>query len=525
KLQQMSSWSMFDWVNTKHQMVISTNHGIFPEPIDMSDRSYIAKVVNNPGQLVIAEPLEGRTSKQWVLPFAMGVADASGTYLGMVTMGFSIANLAHEIEEAASGEGFRYALLDNDLRMVVESEKGFADTIPKERLGRIHGSGVKSMMLDRYSPFQSGTTYSYFKRLKKYPFMVYITYDRGMATGELREALLPRVLEIGSIGGFIVIVLLLLRARIIAPVLELCTLADRISRGDTANLVVPKGGTREIETLGQQLGRITKYIEEHRHIERELLRQKKELEKAKEQAELATHTQSEFLACMSHELRTPLNAVIAFSETLKSEMFGPIGNEKYREYITDIHASGHHLLDIINDILDLSKVEAGMVTLRETECEVAALIAKSVRLVAEKAMQQQIALDTKIEADSPRLFVDELRVKQILLNLLSNAVKFTPAKGKITVSAYTERMDGQPVGYAIAVKDSGIGMAMEDIPKALSKFGQLESALERKHPGTGLGLPLSKELIELHGGDLQITSAPGKGTKVVVVFPWERVRK
>ncbi len=244
-----------------------------------------------------------------------------------------------------------------------------------------------------------------------------------------------------------------------------------------------------------------------------------DLRRAKEAAESANHSKSQFLANMSHELRTPLNAVLGFSETMLHEVLGPLGDRRYLDYAKDIHSAGSHLLDIISDILDMSKIEAGHVDLDAQWIDVANPIGAALRLIDGRAREAGLTLFREVEPNLPPFHADPRLIKQILLNLLSNAVKFTPPGGKVTVGAAL--MPGG--GLALRVSDTGLGIAAKDIPLALKPFGQIELILSRKHGGVGLGLPLSKRLIELHGGMLEIASVPGSGTSVSVYFPPERV--
>jgi len=246
-----------------------------------------------------------------------------------------------------------------------------------------------------------------------------------------------------------------------------------------------------------------------------------ELVDAKEKAEYADRAKSEFLANMSHELRTPLNAIIGFAELMTHQTFGPLGSPHYEEYASDIHTSGGHLLSLINDILDISKIEAGRAELNEAELDIGEIIQGCKRLIDARAIETGLRVETKVGDDLPLLRADERLVKQMLLNLLSNAVKFTEGGGTIVISGQT-RADGS---VALSVIDDGIGIAGADIPKAMSTFGQVDGALDRRFEGTGLGLPLVKSLAELHGGGFEIESEINVGTRSTVWFPGERAVK
>jgi len=243
--------------------------------------------------------------------------------------------------------------------------------------------------------------------------------------------------------------------------------------------------------------------------------------KAKSHSDMASRSKSEFLANMSHELRTPLNAIIGFSEILKDELFGPLGSDEYKEYSQDIYNSGTHLLQIINDILDMSKIEAGKRELREDLIKVSDVAAVAFKMVKPKADSRNVTLENLAALDLPPLLAEQLAVKQILINLLTNAVKFTKEGGSVKLtSAFSEKGE-----LILSVTDTGIGMREEDIEKALSAFGQIDGDLSKKESGTGLGLTLVKQLTELHGGYIVVESEVDKGTTVHVHFPAERVRK
>ena len=262
-------------------------------------------------------------------------------------------------------------------------------------------------------------------------------------------------------------------------------------------------------------------IEGFNHMLAQIQRHEDVLRKAHQQAEAANRAKSEFLANMSHELRTPLNAILGFSEILMREMVGPLGQARYREYATDIHDSGQHLLEVINDILDLSKIEAGRAELVDGVIEVGALAEKAVRLVAERAEQSGVEIRLLVEPNLPDLIADERLVRQAVLNLVSNAVKFTPRGGRVEV-CLSLAADG---AFCLRVRDTGIGIAESDLERVLTPFVQVESTLSRHFQGTGLGLPLTKSFVEMHDGRLELTSRLGEGTEATLRFPATRVRR
>ncbi len=240
-----------------------------------------------------------------------------------------------------------------------------------------------------------------------------------------------------------------------------------------------------------------------------------------EQAQNASRAKSAFLANMSHELRTPLNAIMGFSEVMKDQHLGPVHNPRYLAYAGDIHASGRYLLGIINDILDLSKIEAGKMSLESAEeFPLREALEGALGICTTLGDKFGVRVESKLPPDHIRLLAVERMIRQIMINLVGNAIKFTPAGGCVTVEGGVTRGGG----YAVTVQDSGIGMNDDEIVQALTPFGQIENRMTATHKGTGLGLPLAKAMLELHDGRLEIASAPGRGTQIVMHFPPGRVR-
>jgi signal transduction histidine kinase len=264
---------------------------------------------------------------------------------------------------------------------------------------------------------------------------------------------------------------------------------------------------RAVERLGELLA-----MQEQRSAEHEA---------ARSAAVAANRTKSEFLANMSHELRTPLNAILGFSEAMQMQMFGPLGSDRYDEYVAHINESGAHLLALINDILDISKIEFGKLVLEESEFELGRAIRSSITLVRERARAGNVRIVDNLLSRLIRIIADERKVKQILLNLLSNAVKFTPAGGTVTLSWSVDDVKG----VVVEISDTGIGIPANQLSKVLEPFGQVETSLVRRSEGSGLGLPLAKAFVELHGGMFELDSQVDVGTTVRFSLPPWRILK
>jgi signal transduction histidine kinase len=282
----------------------------------------------------------------------------------------------------------------------------------------------------------------------------------------------------------------------------------------TKERVMPLGRTLQIRRRAMPNGAVISIysdVTENKASEGRLI-------EARSQAEAANRAKGDFLANMSHELRTPLNAIIGFSEVISNELFGPIANEKYLEYIKDIHSSSLHLLSIINDVLDMSKIEAGKVELAKEVVQIQNVISEVMRMVHERARSRDIELTAQLSDQNVEIWADERSMKQIFLNLLSNAIKFSKEGGRI----YVRIVADQPDIAVLEIEDQGIGMSEEEQERALQPFGQAKPVTTRNYGGTGLGLPITKGLVEAHGGTLTIDSRAGHGTLVRIVLPRER---
>ncbi len=271
--------------------------------------------------------------------------------------------------------------------------------------------------------------------------------------------------------------------------------------------------------LYDQNARSLAYRAEKDAIFAELEQSKAVSDEARRRAEAANMAKSQFLATMSHELRTPLNAILGFSDLMRGEMLGPVGNEAYKTYLSDIHSSGQHLLRIINDILDLSRIEAGKRELREELSSLTEIAREACSLLDLKARQKEIEVSEFFDGELPRIVVDEQAMRQVILNLVSNALKFTPKGGEVTVKVGRTQSGGQYV----SVRDNGPGIPEAEIPVVLSAFGQGAISIKTAEQGTGLGIPIVQALIHQHGGNFTLRSKVGVGTEAIATLPPKRI--
>ncbi len=337
-------------------------------------------------------------------------------------------------------------------------------------------------------------------------WLVFVEQPVGEALRSVRNTLLGTLalLVIGLAASLAAS--LLLSRRLTRPILSLQRGAARIGSGDlNARLDVKTGD--ELELLASEFNRMAEKLKDYTAgLEEKVADKTAELQ-------LANRHKSEFLANMSHELRTPLNAIIGFSEVLKEQMFGHL-NAKQDEYVRDIHASGLHLLSLINDILDLSKVEAGRMELDCQEFAIGPVLENAITLIRERAQRGQVKVELQLTGEIDSIVADERKFKQILINLLSNAVKFTRPGGRVTVSAAQDAD-----GLQVAVSDTGVGIAASDLPHIFQEFRQIRSAGDAKFEGTGLGLALTKRFVELHGGRIHVQSELGRGSSFTFWLP------
>ena len=455
----------------------------YPAPrIDLSTVEFFTRLKAKPDlELVVSDPILAQLNGQWNLYLGRPLADGQGHFTGIVMVGISAQYFADYFSTIDVGATSTITLINDDVRVLARWPHGgeaIGHVLDKWKDGQRPAIGQSSGYFAN-DP-QLGSRRVSLTRLQVEDTPLYIAVSRTQAAQlqPWRSALvwivlfaLISLIVIGALTWFI------LRA------------------------------VRDEERWGSAL------------LEREtqLSKQALDLAAARDLAQAANRARGDFLANMSHELRTPLNAILGFSEILQAELFGTLGDPRYREFASDIHNSGKHLLEVIGNILDLSKVDAGKLELYEDDVDLVEMMHVCARLMAESAQAGGLTLEVSAPVEPVSIKGDATRIRQIFLNLLSNAVKFSPQGNSV-------RLVGQADddGFVLRVIDTGIGMSEDEAIMAVQPFHQIDSSLSRRYQGTGLGLPLTKSLVGLHGGAMDIKSTPGKGTTVTVWLPKRR---
>jgi signal transduction histidine kinase len=467
----------------------------WPTPeVNVSDRDYFKALEADPTRKTfISAPVQNRGTGTWTIYLARRLKGKRGEFLGLVLGAMELKYFEDFYRAVSPGDQSSIVLLRQDGVMLaryplaLEIGKAFG----AERI--LHG-GVSGTVREP-SPIDGLLRLKAARALVQYPLFIIATKTEASALSNWWD--IARLMSLVAVG---------------------CAISIAVAGFALGRQWKQQAILTQVQTdmADAERERLVTEAELRRH--EDVTAAFEAMRIAKDEAETANRAKSEFLANMSHELRTPLNAVLGFSELMVSESIGPLGNEGYRGYAQDIHASGSHLLDIINDILDLSRVAAGKFELAETRIDAREIVDSVCRLFGPRIADANLSLTVRNPPDQLILYGDERMLKQMLLNLLSNACKFTPSGGRIECSVSVDA-----AGIAFAVSDTGIGIPAEQIDHVLQPFAQVESSYSRRRDGTGLGLALVNAMAELHGGRLRLQSEVDTGTTAVVILPLKRI--
>ncbi len=475
-------------------------------PIYLSDRDYFTALRDNPESgLYIGQAVFGKLTQRFIIPVARRLETKDGRFAGVVALTLAPDLLTELHEKVQLGKETSITLIRTDGAVLARytKAKGF-DASGSVALGRkfeaVKGANGNSGEMSGKSPIDGVNRLYHWRRVTGYPLIVAV----GLGQAE--------VLAHANLQAQIIIGLGI--AALSLPLIMMFILNREISR-PVENAIARDAESEKVRNEHASLLSISEELAEERI---KLRKANVELIRAKRRAEDANDAKSAFLANMSHELRTPLNAILGFSEIIRDKLLGK-DVDRYAAYAADIHRSGAHLLNIVNDILDVTRIEEGKLELREERTRLSPLLQRCMVAVAHQASSGDVRLEGPANDLGVSIYGDKHQLTQIINNLLSNAIKFTPPGGHIEIGAAAEP-DG---GLSLSIRDTGIGMTADEIRQALELFRQVDNGLSRRFEGAGLGLPLAVRLTEMHGGTLDIASAPGKGTTVTVRLPAERI--
>lgn len=516
-------FNLFAWSNKELQIVATNTGGKLARPLDISDRDYAKKSLLVPWRVHIGRPVEGRITGKWVLPLALGVYSLEGNYLGSVLASINIDRLTQQLRMALANENINFGIITSTYLTVTESAE-MADFInsyfPIDIFRNIENS---SKIWEEFSSEDNDlqpAAVTMYQRSTSAPYVFLLSINIYTQLRSFITLLEQRMTPLLLIAIFMGLALLAVRNRIIKPLADLSIEADKIIRGEAVQVNVK--GPLEIVFLGRQLQQIGSFLQERRRIEFEQKAKLAFLKRAKDTAELSNRVKVDFLTSMSHEFRIPLNTIAGFIELMKNEVYGAIGNERYRQYVVDIHGAVNALQSLVGDVIALSKAESSQSESQEKPIDLQLVVARCIRLLADKMKEANVTVENRIREDIPRLRVDEGRLRQIIQNLLFNALSHTPPGGSIVVDAHvTEDKLHQPV-FEIVISDFGAKRLPGNFEDTAEVAPRKRGTQKGQKPGN-LGVPLTRALVAMQQATLEVESPPGKATTVTVRYPKEKI--
>ncbi len=516
-VKDLFSWTLFDWIDKNNRLVVSSAIGKIDKIVDMSFRSYTKMTPKMPWSLQFSQPAIGVPSGQWIIPAAMGITDKKGIYFGAIGMGFNILNLTRKIESNLTSKNTRFIIVTNEFNIVALSDDNNIERTSNFYKLYFDKNPLASANADFFKkPIKQGdTTFFYYHKIVDTPYIVLVGYNNSAADDIFYRIFYPVVTGFVLMSLLFISMSIAMRKWLVDPVVKLAKAAKQISQtgaDENNKIYIPRPKTMELHILAKQLVRVQYLI---RHIRKNNI----ELAQAKDAAIVASAAKTEFLLSTAHELRSPLGNIIMSAESIRGKFFGD-HIDRYTDYAASIQQSGNELLEFIEDLLDVNKTEGGSFALEDEEwLQVTKIIDRAIKLNLGRAGKAEINIQKHYDENLPQLHADGRRLRQVLINLISNSIKYSPAKTIINVSVIMQ--DGK---MHIIVADQGFGMNAQELVIAQTKWGTIKNENSGKVESAGLGLPLAIQLIKLHDAEFLITSEPGKGTIITIVFPLSRIK-
>lgn len=512
--------SEFYWINAKQQLLIGGHGGYLEKPIDISDRDYMKRVLTTPWKIHIGKPVEGRVSSEWVIPVAMGITSEENEFLGAIMISLNIEALSRVISGVIKHPQIDFAITNTAFTLLTQMSDDpdfFARYFSLSRLSDIDFEQEPSGVFSLASWFERDNIYATYERSSQYPYIIFVGYDPHTSRSEIDELLIPRLVQIGIMSSFFILTLWIVRKRIIQPAMKLTENTRRILRGQPFEHD-SRHDPIEIEQLAEVIRSLSAYIEERRRIESELAAKNARLMKVKEAAETTNHLKARFFKQVGEALMQPARSIIEYVESLRNELFGPLGNEKYLELSESIHEQGESIVETLDDIRAISEAETGLLALDESAVDINFIIKKAVRLIRETGPFQSNEIICDLDEEIPKIRADELRMKQLMLNVLTCTAYEIEPHDTIRLSS---ALSGDGVRIELTFKPIPHQAGRQDAPPYASA-----SQSDMRAPQGGfikLGNALSELIIAMHGGELTTKALPDHLVKRVIVIPSERL--
>lgn len=490
--------SIFSWVNKAGLITVSNNLGVLDTPLDVADRDYVKKSIAEPWKVHIGRPIDGRLSHRWVLPLSLGITDKKGNYIGSAVVALDAALLADDVSRTMKRTGISFAITNQALTLLTRSqaaEEFFTRNFDINALAKADLASNKTEFYSTASLFQSHDMYTFIEQSSQYPYMIFLGLDVSESRHALRRMLLPRLIQLIVIAGFLLFVLWTVRRRIIQPVVGLTQETSRIITGNVFRLDAV-AGPLEIEQLAKEIHHIGKYLRERKRVEEELRIKNNELLRIRHTAQLTNEVKADFFAYVGQELTDPVEMILAQSETIKDQHFGAIGNGKYLAPASNIHDHATQLHAMLEEIKTIAKAETGLLALREEEVNLGFLLKKTVRIFRDRSPN---AVDVQLDVSSTLapLKCDALRVKQMLLEMLDAAVP--------------QLSPGDPIRLHAALKGDALLIVL-----SYPSNGAPSHLTRSKHR---LNLALARLLAAMHEGTLDVKTNADRMTTMTVTLP------
>lgn len=519
--------SEFFWINADQKIMLSSREGLLEKPLDVSDRDYMKRAITSSWVIHIGQPIEGRVTNKWVMPVAIGITDDHGAFKGTVLISLDIGSFSKEISNVIQQDGISFAITNSAFTMLTEiseQEHFFEKNFDLNRLAKIDFTKFPSGIYSQTDLWDRDRIFAYYERSSQYPYIIFVGYDAAVSHTAVQEILLLRIGQIAVITIFLVSILWTVRKRIIQPVIGLTERTAEITRGN-AYRRREEEGPLEIEMLDEEISRIYEYVLERRRIEKELSTKNTDLMKIRESAEMTNQIKAQFFEQVGNALMQPATAISEYADSFRNELFGPLGGHKYNDISEKLYWQSQTILDLLNDVLTISRAESGLIALNDTEIEMPLVIKKCIRLLHERARYQSVEIVQDFDEKLPHLMADELRIKQLLLNLMSAAALQVNPGDIIRLRSSLER-DGMMLRmeYTMRPMHHEEGQPPPPELETSPSFQLNAQAISGLHePSTGLGFALNQLIVAMHDGTLTVKTGLDRKVTVTILFPQKRV--